>query len=84
MLFKHCFACRKRVSSEIDPITSDGDRSNKMNVPQKVSEDTADHKQTDHTLGKNSEVPAASPPVPKIAEASASDKVHQPYLVVFI
>ncbi|KAK4752537.1 hypothetical protein SAY87_021335 [Trapa incisa] len=74
----HRSSSRKRASSEIDPITSDGDCSNKMSVPRKVSEVSGDYRQVDHTLGKNTEVAAASPPASKIAEASgasASGKV---------
>ncbi|KAK4744129.1 hypothetical protein SAY87_010441 [Trapa incisa] len=81
----HLSSSRKRASSEIDPIISDGDCSNKIDVPQKVSEVPADCRQADHTLEKNTEAAAASPSAPKIAEvfgASASDKVMADLLPV--
>lgn len=74
---RNCFACRKRASSEIGPITSDGDRSNKKSVPQRVAQDLANQGQAGGSVEKNSEVVAASPLAPKIAEASGASASNE-------
>ncbi|OWM65219.1 hypothetical protein CDL15_Pgr008808 [Punica granatum] len=81
----HQSSSRKRTFSEINPVTSHGDHSNKMSTPRTVPpQDSVEQSRADHTQEKTStsqepapEVVAAPSPAPKIAEtsgASAADK----------